>query len=72
MASTFTWLDYSEHERRKMLDAIESFGEKTTRDELGLGSVRDASRRNLSARLLPAALFAPRWRCTSIPVHSQK
>jgi hypothetical protein len=42
MASTFTWLDYSEHERRKMLDAIESFGEKTTRDELGLGSVRDA------------------------------
>ena len=36
MASTFTWLDYSEHERRKMLDVIELFGEKTTRDELGL------------------------------------
>jgi hypothetical protein len=42
MPSTFTWLDYSEHERRKMLDVIELFGEKTTRDELGLGSVRDA------------------------------
>lgn len=42
MASTFTWLDYSEHERRKMLDVIELFGEKTTRDELGLGGVRDA------------------------------
>jgi hypothetical protein len=42
MPSTFTWLDYSEHERRKMLDVIELFGEKTTRDELGLGGVRDA------------------------------
>jgi hypothetical protein len=42
MVSTFTWLDYSEHERRKMLDVIELFGERTTRDELGLGAVRDA------------------------------
>jgi Family of unknown function (DUF6361) len=42
VASTFTWLDYSEHERRKMLDVIELFGERTTRDELGLGSIRDA------------------------------
>ena len=42
MPSTFTWLDYSEHERRKMLDVIDLFGEKTTRDELGLGGVRDA------------------------------
>lgn len=42
MPSTFTWLDYSEHERRKMLDVIELFGEKTTRDELGIGSIRDA------------------------------
>jgi hypothetical protein len=42
MPSSFTWLDYSEHERRKMLDVIDLFGEKTTRDELGLGGVRDA------------------------------
>lgn len=42
MPSTFTWLDYSENERRKMLDVIELFGERTTRDELGLGGVRDA------------------------------
>ena len=42
MASTFAWLDYSEHERRKMLDVIELFGERTTRDELGIGGVRDA------------------------------
>jgi hypothetical protein len=42
MPSTFTWLDYSEHERRKMLDTIELFGERTTRDELWLGGIRDA------------------------------
>ena len=41
MPSTFTWLDYSEQERRKMLDVIELFGERTTRDELGLGGIRD-------------------------------
>lgn len=42
MPSTFTWLDYSETDRRKMLDVINAFREKETRDELGLGSVRDA------------------------------
>ena len=42
MASTFTWLDYSELQRRKMLDVIQLFQEKDTRDELGIGSIRDA------------------------------
>ncbi len=42
MPSTFTWLDYSERERRLMLDVISQFREQDTRDELGLGSVRDA------------------------------
>jgi hypothetical protein len=42
MSSTFTWLDYSEHERRKMLDVVKLFSERDTRDELGIGSVRDA------------------------------
>lgn len=42
MASSFTWLDYSEHERRKMLDVVHLFQEKDTRDELGIGTVRDA------------------------------
>jgi hypothetical protein len=42
MNSTFTWLDYSEGERRKMLDVIDLFREKETRDELGLSVVRDA------------------------------
>ncbi len=42
MPSTFSWLDYSDHERRKVLDVVELFGEKTTVDEIGIGSVRDA------------------------------
>ena len=40
--SAFVWLDYSERERRKMLDVVDLFGEHNTRDELGIGSVRDA------------------------------
>ncbi len=40
--SSFGWLDYSEHERRRTLDVVELFREKDTRDELGIGSVRDA------------------------------
>ena len=42
MASFFAWLDFSEHERRKMLDVISQFREQDTRDELGIGMVRDA------------------------------
>jgi Family of unknown function (DUF6361) len=40
--STFVWLDYSERDRRKMLDVVDLFREHDTRDELGIGSVRDA------------------------------
>lgn len=39
--SSFTWLDYSEHERRKMMDVIHAFDEKGTRDELGIGTIRN-------------------------------
>jgi hypothetical protein len=39
--SSFTWLDYSEHERRQAMEAIDLFGEDNTRDELGLGTIRD-------------------------------
>ncbi|MEZ6128126.1 MAG: DUF6361 family protein [Planctomycetaceae bacterium] len=42
MVSTLTWLDYSEHDRRTMQDAIDLLRERTTRDELGIGSIRDA------------------------------
>jgi hypothetical protein len=40
--SAFTWLDYSEHDRRRALDVIDLFRAKETRDELGIGTVRDA------------------------------
>ena len=40
--TAFTWLDYSDTERRQMMDIISLFGEKTTRDELGIGAIRDA------------------------------
>lgn len=40
--SSFTWLDYDERERRKMLDIVSMFSERETRDELGIGSIRDA------------------------------
>jgi uncharacterized protein DUF6361 len=42
MPSIFTRLDYSEHERRRMLDTTAPFGQSTTRDECGLGGIRDA------------------------------
>ncbi len=40
--SVFAWLDYSETERRRMMDVIDLFREKGTVDELGLGTIRDA------------------------------
>jgi hypothetical protein len=39
--SAFAWLDYSEHDRRLALDVIDQFKEQETRDELGLGAIRD-------------------------------
>lgn len=40
MNSTFTWLDHSEHDRRRMLDVIDRFRESEARDELGFGVVQ--------------------------------
>ena len=42
MNSTFTWLDYSERERRAMLDVVDLFREQDTRDVMGIATVRDA------------------------------
>jgi hypothetical protein len=42
MTSTFTWLDHSDRDRRRVLDAIDRFKESDTRDELGLSTIRDA------------------------------
>ena len=42
MASTFSWLDQSDQQRRKVLDMLVMFKERETVDELGLGTIRDA------------------------------
>jgi hypothetical protein len=42
MSSSFAWLDHSESDRRKALDVVDLFREQGTRDELGIGTVRDA------------------------------
>lgn len=42
MESTFCWIDYSQKQKDEMLDLIHLFDEKETRDELGIGSIRDA------------------------------
>lgn len=39
--STFVWIDHSEKQRRQMMEAIDAFREKDTRDELGLAGIRD-------------------------------
>ncbi len=41
MTSTLSWLDFSSSERRKMLEVIQLFQDHETRDELGLGTIRD-------------------------------
>jgi hypothetical protein len=40
--STFAWIDHSEKQRRQILEAIDLFREKDTRDELGISVIRDA------------------------------
>jgi hypothetical protein len=42
LSSTFTWLDYSERERRRVRDVLEVFREQETIDELGIGTLREA------------------------------
>jgi hypothetical protein len=41
MPSWFGWIDQSEHQRRKMLDVLDLFRQKETRDELGVSAIRD-------------------------------
>jgi hypothetical protein len=40
--SALTWLDFSEQERRKVLDVVNLFRDRNTVDELGVGVVRDS------------------------------
>jgi len=77
MASSFGWVDFSEEERKKMVNLIHLFDEQDTRDELGIGSVRDA----FSNLLFPGTstvqtrakymLFIP-WNSTHINLADQQ
>ena len=49
VASTFTWLAYSAGEQQRAQELASLLSERETRDELGLGSIRDA----ISDRLFP-------------------
>jgi hypothetical protein len=40
--STLTWLDFSDAERKRALQVVELLERPETRDELGLGAIRDA------------------------------
>ena len=40
MSSFLTWLDYSEHDRQRMIHVLNLLGEHNTRDELGIGTVQ--------------------------------
>jgi hypothetical protein len=42
LQSSIAWIDFSEQDRRKMMEVVALFKQRDTRDELGLGSIRDA------------------------------
>lgn len=42
MHSFFSWVDFSEEERQEMMEVLHLFKEYEIREELGLGSIRDA------------------------------
>jgi len=41
--SSFSWVDFADSDRQRAQDIIDLFREQDTRDELGTGTVRDAS-----------------------------
>lgn len=49
MTSTFAWLDFSDRDRKRAMDVVDLFREDETRDELGIGVIRDA----IADRLFP-------------------
>lgn len=42
MPSKFGWVDFTAEDRQRMLDVVRLFREQDTRDELGMGTIRDA------------------------------
>ncbi len=41
MPSTFAWVDFEEKDRQLMMEVVRMFQAKETRDELGIGAIRD-------------------------------
>ena len=48
MPSLLAWLDHSEDDQRRMRELVALFGQEESRDELGIGAVRDAFSERLS------------------------
>lgn len=42
MPSSFTWIDFAEEDRKRMMEILHLFGEHEIREELGIGTVRDS------------------------------
>lgn len=42
MPSQFGWVDFAEADRQRMLNVVQLFCEQESRDELGIGTIRDA------------------------------
>ena len=42
MPSSFNWVDFAEDDRRKMMEILYLFRDREIREELGIGTVRDA------------------------------
>lgn len=42
MPSQFGWVDFAETDRQRMFNVVQLFREQDTRDELGIGTIRDA------------------------------
>ena len=41
MGSNIAWLDFSDSDRRKMIEVVSLFKQRDTRDELGIAQIRD-------------------------------
>jgi len=42
MPSTFSWVDFAEDDRQRIMEILHLFRDKEIREELGVGTVRDA------------------------------
>ncbi len=60
MPSTLARLDFSEEEQRRARQLLAVFSEHDTRDELGIGTVRDAMSDAMSDAMFPGTIACVR------------